>query len=362
MAEKSTGGRDQNPGPYDSSRMHRPAPWFALVLAAAACREPAPNAAEAPDAASPEIDAAPNADFCNATDPRGTPIEVYATPEASEAPYVDALATAQSSIDLSIYLMGYGGILDQLQAKARAGVRVRVILDQLKKTTNQKYHDLLLAAGAEVKWSDPAFDYFHAKYFVVDHKVAVMSTGNFSKSFSIDLERNFAAVDRDPADIADLGAVFEADWTGVPLAMPCTRMVISPINARERILAVIDGAQHTLLIESMQFADSGVREAVKRRIQAGVEVRALLADAAWIDANAAAATYLKALGVTVKSIPHLHTKLLVADGKVAYVGSENFSYTSLEKNREVGVVMVEPTSIAPLVATFEADWTSGTPF
>ena len=170
-----------------------------------------------------------------------------------------------------------------------------------------------------------AFDYFHNKFFVVDGKVAVMSTGNFSKSFSIDLERNFAAVDRDPADLADLSAIFAADWAGTPLVMPCTRMVVSPINARERILDVIDGAKHTLLIESMQFADTGVREAVKRRIEAGVEVRALLADASWIDANAAAATYLQGLGVIVKSIPHLHTKVLVADGEVAYVGSENFS-------------------------------------
>lgn len=341
--------------------MHRSAPWFALLLIAG-CHEPAAGSGEPPDAPAATVDAPPGADFCSATDPRPTPIAIFATPEASEAPYVDALASARTSIDLSIYLMGYGGILDQLQAKAHAGVAVRVILDQYKKSTNQKYYDLLVAAGVQVKWSDPAFDYFHNKFFVVDGKVAVLSTGNFSKDFSIDLERNFAAVDRDPADIADLSAVFAADWAGTPLAMPCTRMVVSPINARQRILDVIDGAQHTLLIESMQFADTGVREAVKRRIEAGVEVRALLADASWISANAAAATYLKDLGVTVKYIPHLHTKVLVADGAVAYVGSENFSYTSLEKNREVGVVMVEASSIAPLLATFETDWTAGTSF
>jgi phosphatidylserine/phosphatidylglycerophosphate/cardiolipin synthase-like enzyme len=332
------------------------------VLALAACRFSDPTVAEAPDAALPTVDAPPGADFCNATDPRTVPVVTYATPEAGEAPYVDALKAAQTSIDLSVYLMGYGGILDQLEAKARAGVQVRVILDQLKKSTNQKYFDRLVAAGAQVHWSDPQFSYFHSKFFVVDHAVAVMSTGNFSKDYSIDVERNFVAVDRDPADIADLNAVFAADWAGTPLAMPCTRMVISPINARERIIDVIDNAQHTLIIESMQFADTGVREAVKRRVEAGVQVRVLLADASWIDANAAAATYLKNLGVPVKYIPHLHSKMLVADGAVAYTGSENFSYTSLEKNREVGVILVEPSSVAPLVETFEKDWTAGIAF
>lgn len=345
----------------------RPVPQFlfvaaSLVLCTSACTTPGPAEAEAPDAPSTTVDAPSGMDYCNATDPRTVPIQVFPTPESGEAPYVEALAGAQTSIDLSIYLMGYGGILDQLEAKAHAGVKVRVILDQYKKSTNQKYYDRLLAAGAQVKWSDPAFDYFHNKFFVVDGKAAVMSTGNFSKDFSIDLERNFAAVDRDPADLADLSALFEADWTGTPLAMPCTRMVVAPVNARARILDVIAGAQSTLLIESMQFADPGVRDAVKARIAAGVEVRALLADASWIDANASAATFLQGLGVTVKWIPHLHTKVLVADGKVAYVGSENFSYTSLEKNREVGVVLVEASSIAPLVATFETDWTAGTAF
>ena len=168
--------------------------------------------------------------------------------------------------------------------------------------------------------------------------------------------------DRDPADVADLVTLFEADWTGQVPAMPCTRMVVSPVNARERILALIAGAQHTLEIESMQFADHGVRDAVKARIAAGVQVRVLLADVNWIDANASAVTFLHDLGVTVKWIPHLHTKMLVADGAVAYVGSENLSATSLDRNREVGVILVEASSIAPLTTTFESDWAIGTEF
>ena len=140
------------------------------------------------------------------------PIAVVATPEAGEQPYLDALAAAQTSIDVEIYLMGYGGILDQLEAKARAGVAVRVILDQSKIDTNQKYFDVLAAAGAEVKWSDPRFVYQHSKFILVDGQVAVISTGNYSKTYSIELERNFVATDRDPADLADLAALFEADW------------------------------------------------------------------------------------------------------------------------------------------------------
>lgn len=347
---------------------------LATALAIAACRGGDPDPVGVPDAGEvgddapdavvvpPTIDAPLGADYCNATDPRTVPVIVDPTPEAGEAPYVDVLATATTSIDVSIYLMGYGGILDQLKAKAAAGVQVRVILDQYKRDTNQQYYDQLVAAGAQVKWSDPAFDYFHNKYFVVDGQAAVISTGNYSAHYSILLERNFAVTDRDPADVHDLAVLFAADWDGTTPDLDCTRMVVSPVNARERILAVIAGAHSTLDIESMQFADSEVRAAVAERVAAGVTVRALLADANWIDANASAATYLQGLGVPVKWIPHLHTKVLIADGTVAYVGSENFSYTSLHNNREVGVITVEPSSITPLTTTFTADWSSATDF
>lgn len=333
---------------------------LSVLFALAACATSSDGEPPAED--HPVTDAPPAADFCNATDPRTVPVEIVATPEAGEAPYTSVLATATTSIDVSIYLMGYGGILDLLQAKARAGVRVRVILDEGKRDTNGKYHDLLVAAGAEVRWSDPRFSYFHAKYFIVDGEVAVMSTGNYSKTFSIERERNFVATDRDPADVADLAALFEADWAGTTPALDCTRLVVSPVNARERILAVIAGARTTLDIESMQLADRGVRDAIRERVLAGVEVRALLADADWIDANASAAAFLQDLGVPVRWIPHLHTKMVVADGTVAYVGSENFSQTSLDKNREVGVIVVEDASVTPLVQTFAQDWAVGTVF
>jgi phosphatidylserine/phosphatidylglycerophosphate/cardiolipin synthase-like enzyme len=338
---------------------------FVVVVLAVfgACRAPADSNDPAPDAAGSAAspDAAPNI-YCNATDPRSPAAEIYATPEAGEQPYIDALSPATSSIDVMIYEMGYGAILDTLKAKASAGIAVRVLFDQSEKAVNQKYSDQLAAAGAQVKWSDPKFTYQHAKFFVVDHAVASISTGNYSKDYSIDLERNFVATDRDPADVGDLVALFAADWGGTDPAMSCTRMVISPINSRSRVIEVIDSATQTLTIESMQFADAAVRGAVAQRLAAGVAVRVMMADVGFVSANASAATFLKGLGVAPRFIPHLHTKMIVADGARAYVGSENLSQTSLDHNREVGIVVTDSSSIAPLVTTFEHDWGIGTEF
>jgi phosphatidylserine/phosphatidylglycerophosphate/cardiolipin synthase-like enzyme len=322
--------------------------------------------ADRPSAASQEdagVDGSCGADCaCEATAPRTSPTTVSALPEAGEKPFVDLLDRAQTSIRVMVYLMGYGGILDRLEAKAKAGVSVRVILDEGKASVNQKYRDQLVAAGAQVLWSDPKFPYMHAKVIIVDEKEAVLSTGNFSKKYSIDLERNFVAHISDPEDLADLVALFEADWSRGAPDVSCTRLLVSPLNARQRLLELIDSATHSLTIESMQFADSDVRSHVAARRAAGVDVRAILADASWISANKWGAAFLEDRDIEVRWIPHCHTKAIVVDGARAFLGSENLSYTSLSKNREIGVVLTEPAPVKIIADTFEKDWAGATPF
>lgn len=300
--------------------------------------------------------------FCNATDPRTAPVEVGVQPDDGEKAYVEMIGRAQKSIRVLIYIMGRGGILDGLKQQATAGKDVRVILDQGQVTTNQKYYDELKAAGAKVLWSDPQFSYMHAKVMIGDEAEAVVSTGNYSLVYSIQSERNFTGRTTDAQDVADLVALFEADWARRPGALPCTRLLVSPINARARILALLASAQTSLVIESMQLADTDVRNAVAARQKAGVDVRVLLADPGWIDANTDAATFLKAQGIAVRKLaqPAVHTKDFVVDGKTAYLGSINFSYTSLSKNREVGLIFSDAVGVQRITSTFEKDWATAT--
>jgi len=300
---------------------------------------------------------------CSELDPRTVPAEVAVLPDAGEAPFLNALAAAQTSIDVMVYQMGYGGVLDTITTKAKAGVKVRVILDVAQKSVNQKYMDVLLAAGADVEWSDPGFKYMHAKLILVDGSVAVISTGNYLKSYMLK-ERNFVVTDRDPWDLANLTALFEADWNRLSPAIDCTRLLVSPVNAKTRILSLIESATSTLVIESMQFGDGNVRDAVAARKAAGVDVRVLLASPTWIDSNQSAAEFLATHAIPARWLgsPSVHVKAIVADGVRAYTGSENLSYTSLTKNREVGVVMTEPAAVSTIVSTFDKDWASATPF
>jgi phosphatidylserine/phosphatidylglycerophosphate/cardiolipin synthase-like enzyme len=362
-------------------RVAAAASFLAALLFAACTNQPQPYSYTPPLGPAPEEETAPDATdagaadtsspdpkgntHCNATDPRTVPADVAIFPDEGEAPYVTTLQKAKKKIDVMIYLMGFGGVLDTLKAKAQAGVKVRVIMDQGSKGINQKYADQLTAAGAQTAWSDPVFPYMHAKVLMVDDEEAVISSGNYLKS-NVQNERNFAAVVRDPEDIASFSALFDADWNKTTPDLKCTRLVVAPTNSKQRILDVINSAKKSLVIESMQFADYDVRGAVVARKKAGVDVRVLLAAPSWVDANQAAGDYLKQNQVPARwlSNPMLHVKAIVADGALAYIGSENLSSTSLTKNREVGIVLtaVEKPGVDSIASTFEKDWGAATAF
>src|SRR5256885_880498 len=70
-----------------------------------------------PDAAAARADAAV-APVCSPTAPRPPPATLAIFPDQGEAPYVDVAASAERTLDVLIYLMGTGGVLDTLERKA----------------------------------------------------------------------------------------------------------------------------------------------------------------------------------------------------------------------------------------------------
>ena len=72
-------------------------------------------------------------------------------------------------------------------------------------------------------------------------------------------------------------------------------------------------------------------------------------------------TTLAAAGATVRagSAPAIHGKVMVADDRTLYVGSVNLTATSLDDNRELGLLLAEPQTAAEVGAIVAADAAGG---
>ena len=204
------------------------------------------------------------------------------------------------------------------------------------------------------------YTFSHAKYMLIDGATAVIMSSNWNLD-AMDSERNYGMIDRDPDDVEDLQAIFNQDWahaaneTPVPADLSCTRLVVSPTNSKTRLVAHVNSAQETLELEIMYLSETTIRDAVIAAGERGVAVRVILTDD-----NDESIPALKAAGVQVKTVTgyYNHAKLIVADG-IVFIGSENMSFTSLTKNREVGALVFEPAAAGVVTQQFDSDWAGG---
>jgi phosphatidylserine/phosphatidylglycerophosphate/cardiolipin synthase-like enzyme len=91
-------------------------------------------------------------------------------------------------------------------------------------------------------------------------------------------------------------------------------------------------------------------------------IAAVLSGEGKINGNARGVTTLLNGGVEAvcKSFLYIHAKMALADYGTpqaqAYIGSENFSCTSLNKNRECGIIVSESVILDRLNTTYASDW------
>jgi len=296
---------------------------------------------------------------CSMRSPRSVAPETFVGPTGLQDRMTALIDGATDRLDIHMYLWTVKPLANRVVAAKARGVDVRVILDP-DSPGNAAVRPIFSSGGVTVRDASSLYTFSHAKYMVIDGDTAVIMSMNFNVDAMSD-ERNYGMVDRDPDDVADVQAIFDQDWATAGNESPqaadisCTRLVISPTNAKPRILEHINSAQQTLELQLMYLSETDVRAAVLAAQQRGVAVRMIISD----DTDESIPP-LKAAGVQVKKSTtyYLHAKLIVADG-VPFVGSENMSFTSLTRNREIGALVFEPAAAAVITSQFTADWAAG---
>lgn len=297
---------------------------------------------------------------CSMKSPRTTPPETFVGPGGLQQRMTALIDGAQDSLDISMYLWTVKPLADRVVAAKNRGVEVRVLLDP-DHEGNNAVRPIFTTGGVNVRNAPSLYTFSHAKYILVDGEAAAIMSMNFNVD-AMSNERNYGMIDRDPDDVADVQAIFDQDWAMAggeppqPADLACTRLVVSPTNSKARILEHINSARDTLEMQIMYMSETSVREAVIAAKQRGVAVRVIISD----DTDDAI-PMLKAAGIPVKTSTnsyYLHAKLITADG-VPFVGSENMSFTSLTRNREVGALVFEPSAAQVVTNQFETDWNVG---
>ncbi|HEX7604441.1 MAG TPA: phospholipase D-like domain-containing protein, partial [Polyangiaceae bacterium] len=270
--------------------------------------------------------------------------------------------SAKKSVHMTMYMLTSTDVINALLARKKAGVDVRVVLNQTfpQGGSNQTAYTQLQQGGVAVHWAPASFTLTHEKCFIVDGQSAWIMTMNAGSS-TPDTNREYLAIDTDPSDVAEAETIFLGDYAGTPPASVSGALVVAPLNASASLLTLLQSAVSTLDLEVEELSDYRVADALKAVLGRGVKVRVVLPDNALTAAGQQAVATVKAAGGKLVEVhtPYIHAKAIVVDGKVAFVGSENLTLASVKYNRELGVVFDTASEVKKVSTTIAADFATG---
>jgi len=289
---------------------------------------------------------------------------LFVEPDDGADPVVDEFLAAACTVDVSVYILSDEIVIESLAAAASRGVRVRVMLEEFPfggggGQVEVKEH--LEQRGVEVRWSASDIRFSHAKYAVIDRQVALIMNQNLTTA-AFTNNREFGVTTTDPASVGQAQEIFDRDWRHDPLDDPGGPLIASPTNSRERLLALIDGAGQSIDFYAEVIRDGDIVAALGAAEARGVAVR-LIVDTSMDEGTQEIAATLYEDGVEIRLANNLyvHAKLMVIDNELAVVGSQNFTPTSLDDNRELAIVATDPLILERCAAIFERDWQRASP-
>jgi len=324
--------------------------------------------------------------------------------EAYEA-MLSVIGSARDHLHAQFFILDVDPVgrrfIQALAARAREGIRVRLLLDAvgswraLRRTVRP-----LRDAGGEVAAFMPAFPLHrrwsahlrnHRKLLIADGRKAFTGGMNIGKKYMGPKSakgqwRDIAALVEGPA-LADLQALFLDDWAFAteetapagnlfPPAVrferdtppPCILQIAASGPDRvtrpiyEGVFAAVTAAQRRLWIETPYFVpDDGIGAALRNAALRGVDVRLIvpgtsdlrivtLAGRSYFDEMMAAGVKIHLYRPT-----NLHAKVLVVDDDVGVIGSPNVDIRSFFLNFELGVFVYDRPQIEALAGGFLAD-------
>lgn len=269
-------------------------------------------------------------------------------PQDGVKPLVAAIKKAKKNVDIVIFRFDRAEIEEALKDAAERGASVTALIAYANTGGEKSLRKLemrMLEAGVTVSRTADDLSRYHAKLLIIDRRVLYVLSYNFTH-LDIDHSRGFGVVTRKRNLVQEALKLLQADNDRRPYKAGLNAFVVSPVNARKQLLALIGRAKKELLLYDPKIADAEMLRALNERAKKGVDVRII--------------------GSVGRKSPHLkvrplggfrlHTRTIVRDRREAFVGSQSLRKAELDSRREVGLIVRDSKVVSGVVDTFEADW------
>ena len=184
--------------------------------------------------------------------------------------------------------------------------------------------------------------------------------------------RDFGLFTPDKNIISEVNAVFQSDWDnadtngGITPELHESRLLWSPVNSLNKLKLLILSANKNIKLMVENLGNDQIENALIEKAKEGVKIQVMTPGCVIGDAlhNRPFIKLLQENNIPNKvSIanpdaehPYIHAKMILVDNQYFYFGSENFSFNSLLKARELGIITANVEKANKLATIFDHDW------
>jgi cardiolipin synthase len=207
----------------------------------------------------------------------GTIMKLLVEPSDGIMPVIEAIDSAERSIDIVIFRFDRTDIERALGTAVARGVAVHALIAYVNRGGEKKLRKLelrLLHAGVVVSRTADDLVRYHDKFIIIDKKVLYLLSFNYTH-LDIDHSRCFGLVTEERCYVEEAMKLFEADTKRRRYVPECDDFVVSPINARKQLESFIKGAKRRLLIYDPKISDRAMIRLLEERVREGVEVKVI---------------------------------------------------------------------------------------
>ncbi len=283
---------------------------------------------------------------------------LFVEPEEGIKPIIDFIRESRKFLYINCYLIDSKEVILEVEKTVKRGVDVKIIVDGRPYQSGNAGVEIddLKKTGASVKTAPARFEkpdvFDHAKYMVTGKRYEIGTPNLTDAGFTKNREYFIIAGQRNI--LKGVLKLFESDWENSKFDSRPEGLIISP--GSENDIAAIIGQEGPVFIETEEMGDDP--PVLKALSDKGRKLRIILPSSVSPN-DLKNVNTLKKNGVAVKFMPaselYMHAKM-IAGRHHAFIGSENFSDSSLNKNREVGLRIEKWSLRRKLRKRFRNDW------
>lgn len=272
---------------------------------------------------------------------------------------VNDIKTAKKKVFVEVYTLTETRIIEALKNAKDRGIDVRVILEKnpyKALTLNKKAFEYLQENDVNIIWSNPeTYSLNHTKLLIIDKSV-YLSTWNFTHSTFL-YNRDLFLYMKDEKVVSDLENIFLIDFQYRDNLVYSHDLVLSPSYSREKFEKLFSSATKSIKLYFQYIKDKDLEDLLIKKTLEWVDIEIIVSKSSYKEDREELDDLMS---YWIKIYPILkyknHSKAILIDEKYLFIWSINFSTYSLDKNREIWILLKNKDVIDTFLKVFTKDF------